>query len=276
MRKTLKAQTDVQKKAEVNFRKDLYRKHVLEENILETEYKLDELLSILKTRIQTTEKKFKEIKSVYSIKPGVKVLEVGSERCQRLAVAGKIFKAKPLGVDISYESLKSSDFFMEKLNYPTDFFRVCTDVYKLPFADGVFDIIYCFETLHHFPDPINVVNEVRRVLKKGGLLVVSEEPVKRFLNLGLRLTPKKNILVKFLKKTKLAALLFKEGKNEMTYGIYEGVLSLSFIKEFLNLFKTEKADVRILNKRFNLTRNTLVNKVIIFLLGGEFEGVFKK
>ena len=101
-------------------------------------------------------------------------------------------------------------------------------------------------------------------------------PVKRFFNLGIRLTPKKNILIRFLKKTRLSGFLFKEGKNEVNYGIYEGELSLRFIKQMVDLFTLEECAVRVLNKKFNLTRAGFFNNIFVFLLGGEFGGIFRK
>jgi 2-polyprenyl-3-methyl-5-hydroxy-6-metoxy-1,4-benzoquinol methylase len=40
------------------------------------------------------------------------------------------------------------------------------------FQDGIFDIVTMFDVLEHIPDMRNALGEVRRVLKKDGLLVV--------------------------------------------------------------------------------------------------------
>lgn len=44
---------------------------------------------------------------------------------------------------------------------------------SLPFADNVFDAIACFEVLEHLEDPQKAIDEARRVLKPGGLYVIS-------------------------------------------------------------------------------------------------------
>lgn len=44
---------------------------------------------------------------------------------------------------------------------------------SLPFADEVFDAIACFEVLEHLRDPQKAINEARRVLRPGGLYVIS-------------------------------------------------------------------------------------------------------
>jgi ubiquinone/menaquinone biosynthesis C-methylase UbiE len=54
----------------------------------------------------------------------------------------------------------------------------------MPFADEEFDCVICTEMLEHCPDPLSVLNEVRRVLKPGGrafittpfMLGLHEEP----------------------------------------------------------------------------------------------------
>jgi SAM-dependent methyltransferase len=50
---------------------------------------------------------------------------------------------------------------------------VVGDVRELPFADDSFDLVACFETIEHVPDPDGVLVELRRVLADDGLLLVS-------------------------------------------------------------------------------------------------------
>ena len=47
------------------------------------------------------------------------------------------------------------------------------DVRELPFADDEFDYVVYFETIEHVPDTDKVFDELARVLKPGGLLLVS-------------------------------------------------------------------------------------------------------
>jgi SAM-dependent methyltransferase len=50
---------------------------------------------------------------------------------------------------------------------------VCADAAHLPVRDGCFDLITSFETLEHVPDARAMVYELRRVLRRGGRLVLS-------------------------------------------------------------------------------------------------------
>jgi SAM-dependent methyltransferase len=47
------------------------------------------------------------------------------------------------------------------------------DLRKLPFGEDEFDLIVSFETIEHVPEPAEVFDELARVLKPGGLLLVS-------------------------------------------------------------------------------------------------------
>jgi ubiquinone/menaquinone biosynthesis C-methylase UbiE len=47
------------------------------------------------------------------------------------------------------------------------------DAQQLPFDDGAFEVVTCLEALEFFPQPMQAVREMARVLKRGGLLMVS-------------------------------------------------------------------------------------------------------
>ena len=80
-----------------------------------------------------------------------------------LAAAG----ADVVGVEIDAETVAAA-----RLRYPGVEF-VEGDVGKLPFPDHHFDVITSFETLEHIPEPQTCLEEFRRVLKPGGVLIIS-------------------------------------------------------------------------------------------------------
>jgi 2-polyprenyl-3-methyl-5-hydroxy-6-metoxy-1,4-benzoquinol methylase len=47
------------------------------------------------------------------------------------------------------------------------------DALNLPFDDQTFDLIACFEVIEHVRTPSKLLGECKRVLKKGGLLILS-------------------------------------------------------------------------------------------------------
>ncbi len=48
------------------------------------------------------------------------------------------------------------------------------DAMALPFVDASFDLVVCRSSLHHFVDPERVVEEMARVCRRGGRVVVSD------------------------------------------------------------------------------------------------------
>ncbi len=50
---------------------------------------------------------------------------------------------------------------------------VAADALNLPFKDGVADAVICESSLEHFPRPESAVAEMRRVLKRGGMVYAS-------------------------------------------------------------------------------------------------------
>ena len=60
---------------------------------------------------------------------------------------------------------------MSTWNYgPAD---IISDIAAIPEPDGSFDAILCIEVLEHLPDPVQVISELARLLRKGGWLIVS-------------------------------------------------------------------------------------------------------
>ena len=43
----------------------------------------------------------------------------------------------------------------------------------LPFAEGSFETAVCFQVLEHVPEPLQLLQEARRVLKPGGFLILT-------------------------------------------------------------------------------------------------------
>jgi ubiquinone/menaquinone biosynthesis C-methylase UbiE len=48
------------------------------------------------------------------------------------------------------------------------------DAEHLPYADEVFDVVYCNDSFHHYPKPETVMAEVSRVLKPGGTFIIGD------------------------------------------------------------------------------------------------------
>ncbi len=66
-----------------------------------------------------------------------------------------------------FRALKNLDYTTTDLESPIA--DIKADICNLPFADDEFDIIFCNHVLEHIPDDTKAMQELYRVLKKGGM-----------------------------------------------------------------------------------------------------------
>ncbi len=83
-----------------------------------------------------------------------------------------------LGVDVVDEALK-----LGKKQFP-DLKMQKASAYKLPFKDGLFDLVMSTEMLEHLEDPKKALSEMKRVTKKYLFLSVPHEPWFQLTNLA--------------------------------------------------------------------------------------------
>jgi predicted SAM-dependent methyltransferase len=66
-----------------------------------------------------------------------------------------------------FRQIKNLDYTTTDLNSPLA--DVKADICNLPFEDNTYDIIFCNHVLEHIPDDTKAIQELYRVLKKGGM-----------------------------------------------------------------------------------------------------------
>jgi SAM-dependent methyltransferase len=94
-----------------------------------------------------------------------RILEVGCGTGRWLAellpVAREIY-----GIDLSPGMLQQARQRLESLTL------ICGHASYLPFPASVFDLIFCVNAFHHFPQPRDFISEARRLLRPGGALAI--------------------------------------------------------------------------------------------------------
>ncbi|HEY3304021.1 MAG TPA: class I SAM-dependent methyltransferase [Candidatus Binatia bacterium] len=82
-----------------------------------------------------------------------------------------------VGVDLTAEMLRKARALARREGFDNATFRRA-DVSRLPFADGSFDLVVTRASFHHFPQPEQVLNEMVRVLKRNGKILISDNTSK--------------------------------------------------------------------------------------------------
>jgi SAM-dependent methyltransferase len=106
--------------------------------------------------------------------PGCSVLDAGSGEGYGTAMLKDAGSTSVVGLDLDEEAVAHA-----RERYGLDFVR--GDIAELPFEDGSFDLVVCFETIEHIADGAAAVAEFRRVLTAEGLLVISTPNSKEYL-----------------------------------------------------------------------------------------------
>jgi len=111
----------------------------------------------------------------HGIEPGMTVLEVGPgngrytiSSAKRVGKQGKIYT-----IDIEKKMIERVNNRIKQEQIDNIEAQVA-DVYKLPYKDNYFDLIYMIAVFNEIPDHDKALTEFYRVLKPKGLLVFSE------------------------------------------------------------------------------------------------------
>jgi SAM-dependent methyltransferase len=111
-------------------------------------------------------------------RPGDRVLDLGCG-------AGRFLRGldNAVGVEIAAAAVERA-----RANVPDADVRLLEPDGSLPLGHGEVDLVWCSEVLEHIPDVGHALNEVRRVLKPGGRLLLTVPYHGRFQAAGIALT----------------------------------------------------------------------------------------
>jgi len=104
---------------------------------------------------------------------GPLILDVatGTGRMPRALLRRPQFSGHVIGLDLSRNMLKQA---REKLSLHSGRYTLIRhDAQDLPFVDQTFDAVSCLEALEFMPSPQRVLSEMARVLRPGGILLVT-------------------------------------------------------------------------------------------------------
>ena len=101
-----------------------------------------------------------------------KLLDIGSGTGYLINMLKDKEMTEFYGLDLSEEMIKIA----ESKNIKNAQF-ILGSANKLPFDDDTFDVVTCIQSFHHYPYPNEAMREAYRVLKKGGVYILSDTGV---------------------------------------------------------------------------------------------------
>lgn len=124
-------------------------------------------------------------------KPGEKILDIGCGDGIWTNQLAKTNQVKVIGIDTSKHDLALAKKRAELMSIKNVSYKQM-DAGKMPFANNSFDKIYSISTFEHIKDEIAALKEVLRILKTGGIFVLSvpQEKVHFLARLFLPLSKK--------------------------------------------------------------------------------------
>jgi SAM-dependent methyltransferase len=102
-----------------------------------------------------------------AVEPGERVLDLGCG-AGRFVAALRDAGARPVGVELAGAALERA-----RRNVPGADLRLVAPDGSLPLDHGEIDVAWCSEVLEHVPDTVAFLSELRRVLRRGGRLLVT-------------------------------------------------------------------------------------------------------
>ena len=110
-----------------------------------------------------------------------KLLDIGCGTGYLINMLSQKYEAEYIGLDLSPEMIKQSN---NKNIKNAKFVEGRSD--KIPFDDNTFDIVTCSQSFHHYPETDKPMQEAKRVLKPGGLYIISDTGVGPFKMFGVK------------------------------------------------------------------------------------------
>lgn len=118
----------------------------------------------------------REIKAISLIKKGNgRLIDIGCGEGRFLMKVIKKYEGNCYGVDYSKKAI-------EICNRKGLRVKSCDIEKRIPFKNGFFDIAYCGEVIEHLYNPDKFLDEVNRILKKGGILIITTPNLCSFYN----------------------------------------------------------------------------------------------
>lgn len=115
------------------------------------------------------------------LKPGLNVIDCGcGPGALTIDIAKKVSPGKVIGIDISQNQIETAKKLSAEMKVKNVKF-ITGDVLSLPFSNSLFDLAHCHGLFCQLSEPKIALNEMKRVVKSGGLIAAREPDADTYL-----------------------------------------------------------------------------------------------
>jgi ubiquinone/menaquinone biosynthesis C-methylase UbiE len=132
---------------------------------------LKKLKQSVKIGLYNLENRQKWVKKILSeCENGKTILDVGAGECQYKKYCSHLVYSSQ---DFNQYEGEGNNIGLQTDTWDVSQIDIVSDITSIPVPNESFDIILCTEVLEHVPDPIAAINEMNRILKKGGIMIIT-------------------------------------------------------------------------------------------------------
>lgn len=110
------------------------------------------------------------IRELQKIPRGKKILDAGAGECQYAQYCTHL---RYVSQDFNQYDGKGDATGVQTGTRDVTKIQIVSDITDIPVPSGSFDAVLCVEVFEHIPRPLDALNELSRILKKGGILVLT-------------------------------------------------------------------------------------------------------
>jgi 2-polyprenyl-3-methyl-5-hydroxy-6-metoxy-1,4-benzoquinol methylase len=190
---------------------------------------------------------------------GMNVLEVGSGEGYGTSILSST-NAHLIGVDVDRITIDNANYKYGSENCKYQLY----DGKQLPFPDGKFDVVVSFQVIEHVQNDIAFLNEIKRVMKDGGVLYLATP--NRNYRLRANQKPWNCFHIREYSQVDFAKLLKDTFETYKLYGVTASpvVKAVETRRVYANKFRRPISVVirkyQQLRRLFGLSRNISINK----------------
>jgi SAM-dependent methyltransferase len=204
-------------------------------------------------------------------------LEIGAGSVHRSAALLNKYSVDGVATDISQKSLQDAPYILKLLDYDKSPLLISCDAHAIPFLPNTFQFVFAYQMLHHFGNPIPIVEEVTRVLGKDGHFYFNQEPMdsgfRRFLRKDRWISDPPTLAQKLGIRLGVDRIFWDKWSPEPELGMIEAKYDIDLWRSTLSSLEILDIEVNGKMKIHSDLRSPRFNAWLSGLVGGNIMGL---